>query len=160
MTEIVTLLQERAIDAGWSACPRRPRLSGSGTRSGDLADLDIAYPFTGLVVRRSWAEANRDLLVRFLIAEMDAVAALKADKALALRVLQGFLEVEDTSALSDDYDSYARYFREALNPSIPPMRTALEELAPGNRGGRRRSGQLHRRHYAEAATARRQAAGR
>src|SRR5215217_3205566 len=61
--------------------------------AGSLANLDIGYPFTGLIVRRSWAEANRKPLVCFLIGEMDAVAALKADKAPATRVLPGFLEM-------------------------------------------------------------------
>jgi hypothetical protein len=113
------------------------------------------------VVRRSWAEANRDLLVRFLIGQMDAVAALKADKALALRVAQGFLDVEDTAALADDYDSYARYFREALDPSIPPIRTALDELAPGNPAAASADpASFIDASYAAAATARRQAAPR
>jgi ABC-type nitrate/sulfonate/bicarbonate transport system substrate-binding protein len=162
MTEIVTLLQERAIDAGVVSLSTTTQAKRLGyAELVNLANLDIAYPFTGLVVRRSWAEANRDLLVRFLIGEMDAVEALKVDKALALRVLQGFLEVEDTGALSDDYDSYARYFREALDPSIPPMRTALDELAPGNPAAAAADpASFIDASYAAAATARRQAAAR
>jgi NitT/TauT family transport system substrate-binding protein len=162
MAEIVTLLQERAIDAGVVSLSTTTQAKRLGyAELVNLADLDIAYPFTGLVVRRSWAEANRDLLVRFLIGPMDAVAALKADKALALRVAQGFLDVEDTAALADDYDSYARYFREALDPSIPPIRTALDELAPGNPAAASADpASFIDASYAAAATARRQAAPR
>jgi ABC-type nitrate/sulfonate/bicarbonate transport system substrate-binding protein len=135
MAEIVTLLGERAIDAGVMSFPTTTQAKRLGyVELVNLADLDVPYPFTGLVVRRSWAEANRDLLVRFLVGYMDAIAAFKADKPLAVRVLQDLLKEADTELLAEDYDGYARYFREVLSPSVPPMRTALEELAPGNPG--------------------------
>ena len=63
MVEIVTLLQERAIDTGVVSLSTTSQAKRLGyVELVNLADLDIAYPFTGLVVRRSWAEANRDLL--------------------------------------------------------------------------------------------------
>jgi ABC-type nitrate/sulfonate/bicarbonate transport system substrate-binding protein len=133
MAEIVTLLQEQVVDAGVTSFPTTTEAKRLGyAEMVNLADLDIPYPFTGLAVRQSWANANRDLVVRFLAGFMDATAAIKRDRALAVRASASLLQSTDFDLLADDYDGYARYFREVPTPSARTVKAGLDEIATTN----------------------------
>ena len=131
MAEIVTLLQENLVEAGFTSSPGTTQARRMGlVELVNLADLDFPYPYTGLTMRQSWAQGNRDLATRFVAGFMDATAAIKSDKALAVRVVSTMLNTTDTDLLADDYDSYVRYLREVPTPSARTVKAALDELAP------------------------------
>ncbi|HZR97856.1 MAG TPA: ABC transporter substrate-binding protein [Chloroflexota bacterium] len=133
MAEIVTLLQERVVDGGVTSFPTTTEAKRLGyAEIVSFADLDLPYPFTGLAVRQSWATANRDVAVRVMAAFMEATAALKADKALAVRVASRLLDSTDTELLSDDYDGYSKYFRDVPLPSARTVKAGLDEIAQTN----------------------------
>jgi ABC-type nitrate/sulfonate/bicarbonate transport system substrate-binding protein len=133
MAEIVTLLQERVVDGGVTSFPTTTEAKRLGYGEVvNFADLDLAYPFTGLAVRQSWAAANRDVAVRVLAAFMEATAALKRDKALAVRLAGRLLDSADVDLMGDDYDGYAKYFREVPLPSARTVKAGLDEIAQTN----------------------------
>jgi ABC-type nitrate/sulfonate/bicarbonate transport system substrate-binding protein len=133
MAEIVTLLQENLVEAGFTSSPGTTQAKRMGlSELINLAEHDFPYPFTGLAMRHSWAQGNRDLAVRFIAGYMDATAALKRDKALAVRVVSTMLSDPDTGLLAEDYDAYVRYLRDLPTPTMPAVKAALDELAPGN----------------------------
>jgi NitT/TauT family transport system substrate-binding protein len=131
MAEIVTLLEGGLIESGFTSSPGTTQAKRMGlVELVNLAEMDFPYPFTGLAVRHSWAEGNRDLATRFVAGFMDATAALKTDKALAVRVVAQMLGASDTDLLADDYDHYVRYMRDMPTPSARTVKAALDELAP------------------------------
>lgn len=133
MAEIGTLLRDHLVDAGVTSFPVTTQLKRLGfTELVNLGDLDFPYPHTGLAIRRSWAEANRDLAVRVLLGVMDATVAVKSDRALAVRAVSTLLDSSDTELLAADYDGYVKYLREVPTPGVRAARAALEELAPNN----------------------------
>jgi ABC-type nitrate/sulfonate/bicarbonate transport system substrate-binding protein len=133
MAEIVTLLQERVVDGGVTSYPTTTEAKRLGYADlVNFADLDLAYPFTGLAVRQSWATANRDVAVRVMAAFMEATAAIKRDKALAVRVAGRLLDSTDLELLSDDYDGYSKYMREVPLPTVRTVKAGLDEIAQTN----------------------------
>jgi ABC-type nitrate/sulfonate/bicarbonate transport system substrate-binding protein len=133
MAEIVTLLHERVVDGGVTSYPTTTEAKRLGyPELVNFADWDLPYPFTGLAVRQSWANANRDLAVRVMAAFMDATAALKADKALAVRVASRLLDSTDLDLLGDDYDGYSPYMRDVPLPSARTVKAGLDEIAQTN----------------------------
>ena len=135
MAEIVTLLQERVVDGGVTSYPTTTEARRLGyTEIVNFADLDLAYPFTGLAVRQSWAAANRDVAERVMAGFMDATVALKRDKALAVRVAGRLLDTTDVELLGDDYDGYSKYMREVPLPSTRTVKAGLDEIAQTNPG--------------------------
>lgn len=133
MAEIGTLLRDHLVDAGVTSFPVTTQLKRLGfTELVNLGDLDFPYPHTGLAMRRSWAEVHRDLAVRVLRGLMDATAAVKRDRALAVRAVSALLDSSDTELLAADYDGYVKYLREVPTPGVRAARAALDELAPNN----------------------------
>jgi ABC-type nitrate/sulfonate/bicarbonate transport system substrate-binding protein len=133
MAEIVTLLQERVVDGGVTSYPTTTEAKRLGYGEVvNFADLDLPYPFTGLAVRQSWATANRDVAVRVMAAFMETTAALKRDKALAVRVAGRLLDSTDHELLSDDYDGYSKDMREVPLPTARTVKAGLDEIALTN----------------------------
>lgn len=98
----------------------------------DIARLRIPASLA-LTGQRTWINANRDTVQRYVAALMDAVAREKRDKPYTVQILKDYLKVDDPQALSDAYDYYAR----EVTPSVPlptaaQCRQVIDSLASTN----------------------------
>jgi NitT/TauT family transport system substrate-binding protein len=90
----------------------------------DLAKLRIPAALT-VSARRSWVNAHRDVVQRYIDALCEGIALEKRDKAYAISVISEYLKIDDQQLVAATYDFYAK---EVL-PSVPYVR--VEQLKSG-----------------------------
>ncbi len=96
-----------AVYAGPGHPPDTVRLLAAGFKPiADLAKEKLPATDNCNVVLRSYLNANRDVVQRYVDAEIEAMALAKKDKATTLRVLGKLLRLDDQAALSQTYDFY------------------------------------------------------
>ncbi len=96
-----------AVYAGPGHPPDTVKLLAAGFKPiVDLAKDRLPATDNCTVVLRSYLNANRDVVQRYIDAEVEAIALAKKDKATALKVLGKLLRLDDQAALSQTYDFY------------------------------------------------------
>ena len=99
------MFQKRQIDAAWTVEPWVSRLEqeGSGTVFMEEKRLwsDGKYVTALLVVRREFLAAHRELVVRLLIAHVEATLAINGGKDAAVPVLAAEIRRETANALPE-----------------------------------------------------------
>jgi ABC-type nitrate/sulfonate/bicarbonate transport system substrate-binding protein len=99
----------------------------------DLAALKLPTANTSLVVQRSWLEANRPILQRYVDGLVEASARLKKDKPGATAVLKNYFKSDDDAAMSASYDFFAGEVIPALPyPRPEHLKDAVEQLGATN----------------------------
>jgi len=96
----------------------------------NMAKLGIPYPQEGVVVSRAYISKNRQAVLSFLKAYVEAIRDIKADKGLAVSVMAKHLKMDpskDKDALEDAYDDIiAEQTIDVPRPSLPAIKAALE----------------------------------
>jgi NitT/TauT family transport system substrate-binding protein len=72
----------------------------------DLAKEKIPATDNCTIVRRSFLNANRQVVQNYIDAEIEAIAMAKKDKAATVKILGKLLQLEDQEALGQAYDFY------------------------------------------------------
>ena len=72
----------------------------------DLASQKVPAVENCTIVTKKWATANKDVLQKYVDSLVQAIVAMKKDKAGTLPVMQKLLNVTDQDALSQTYDYY------------------------------------------------------
>jgi NitT/TauT family transport system substrate-binding protein len=96
-SERVVALQSRAIDAGLMAQPQDFQMEDAGFRLlGLTTDYLPPYAIGGIAVRRDWADAHEDVVVRYLRANIRALHWLydRANRAEALAILEQYTKTQ------------------------------------------------------------------
>ncbi len=129
-------LEKGGIDAAVLTIPSSFIAIDKGYRVlADFADLGIYYLHSMLSVRRSFLEANRDLVTRFIKGFVEGIAYFLKNKKESLAVLQKKLRSgpEAEKNLEAAYDLLAaKQYEKAPYPSIAGVKTNLEFLAKEN----------------------------
>jgi NitT/TauT family transport system substrate-binding protein len=81
----------------------------------DFADLNVAYPTSAVIARRSWVAQNRATVQKYVDSIVEAIAREKKDKPYTMSVMRKNLGITDEQALSKIYD----YFTQRAVPSQP-----------------------------------------
>jgi ABC-type nitrate/sulfonate/bicarbonate transport system substrate-binding protein len=81
----------------------------------DFADLNVAYPTSALVARRSWVAQNRATTQKYVDSIVGAIAREKKDKPYTISIMRKYLGLTDDQTLSEIYD----YFTQRAVPSQP-----------------------------------------
>ena len=81
----------------------------------DFADLNVAYPTSAVIARRSWVAQNRAKVQKYVDSIVEAIAREKKDKPYTMSVMRKNLGITDEQALSKIYD----YFTQRAVPSQP-----------------------------------------
>jgi ABC-type nitrate/sulfonate/bicarbonate transport system substrate-binding protein len=87
----------------------------------DFADLNVAYPTSALVARRSWVNQNRATAQKYVDSIVEAIAREKKDKPYTISIMRKNLGITDEQALSEIYD----YFTRRAVPSQPVPRPEI-----------------------------------
>jgi NitT/TauT family transport system substrate-binding protein len=123
-----------AIDAGVAQPPEQLALQDQGFHIiYDLAAEKVPAAGGAVLVQRSWLNANRDVAQRYIDALVDAAARARQDRALAISVLQKYLNTDDQRALAATYD----FFVGSVIPVYPVVNAAqfadsIDQLVPNN----------------------------
>ena len=72
----------------------------------DMSRMHIPYPSIGVVSSRGYIAKNRDTVIRFLQAYLEAIRDLKKEKERTVRVLAKYLKMDLESNREVLYDTY------------------------------------------------------
>ncbi|HEY8861475.1 MAG TPA: ABC transporter substrate-binding protein [Candidatus Limnocylindria bacterium] len=83
----------------------------------DLASQKVPAVENCTIVTKKWATDHKDLMQKYVDSLIQAIVAMKKDKAGTLPVMQKLLNVTDQDALSQTYD----YYVTAIFPTYPEV---------------------------------------
>jgi NitT/TauT family transport system substrate-binding protein len=99
----------------------------------DLAALKLPAANTSVVAQRTWLNANREVVQRYLDSLIDAVSRLKKDKPRAVSILKKYFQSEDDAAMSASYDFFANEVLPVLPyPKPEQFKDGQEQLGSTN----------------------------
>lgn len=129
--EEVLALQNKAVDAVILSEP----FATAATRTGasvlaDLSQLGVKYTMHGFGTRKSFIQANRDVVIRFMKAYLEGIYVFKTNKDVALNVLKKYTRMDDLSLVQTSYDEMSqRLIRRVPYPDREGIQTIIDQLA-------------------------------
>jgi ABC-type nitrate/sulfonate/bicarbonate transport system substrate-binding protein len=87
----------------------------------------------GIVAKRSWVDANRDVMQRFMDSIMQAKPREKADKAATLPLIKKWLKDDDPAKADFSYEYFVNgVIPDAPYPTPANFKDAIDVLAAQN----------------------------
>lgn len=131
---IVAALQGNRVQAGILSHPSIGRAKKLGHHTIlDIASLGIPYASTGMTTRGRLIREDPDLVRRYMMAQVEAIARAKRDKNLAMSVMGKYLRITDPELLSETYEIYVqKHLLKVPLPTVDALKPVLEELAARN----------------------------
>ena len=129
--EEVLALQNKAVDAVILSEP----FATAATRAGasvlaDLSQLGVKYTMHGFGTRKSFIQANRDVVIRFMKAYLEGIYVFKTNREVALNVLKKYTRMDDLSLVQTSYDEMSqRLIRRVPYPDREGIQTIIDQLA-------------------------------
>ena len=129
--EEVMALQNKAVDAvilsePFATVATRARASVLA----DLSQLGVPYTMHGFGARKSFIQANRDVVIRFMKAYLEGIYVFKTKKNVALNVLKKYTRLDDLSLVQVAYDEMSqRLIRRVPYPDREGIQTIIDQLA-------------------------------
>ena len=123
-----------SIDAGVDDPPEDLELVKAGlTAIVDLAGQKLPAANTGVIMQRTYLNANKDVVQAYIDSLTIARAKMKADKQGSMDILAKYFKITDTTALSAAYDFFMTEVTSAyLFPDTTQFKDAVEILGKGN----------------------------
>jgi ABC-type nitrate/sulfonate/bicarbonate transport system substrate-binding protein len=134
--EAVAALARGAIDGAVLSPPHTFRMAKEGFRElitpADLRALGSGFLTQGIVARRSYATASRDVVLRLIKATMEAIRYATANEASTKRLIGKYLGVSDAELLRRSYQYVIESF--VKEPFVPEstMRSMAQRMAQLN----------------------------
>ena len=134
MESIVPAMQGNRVQGGILSYPAIGRAKKLGYRELlEVASLNFPYASTGISTRGEVIRKEPDLVRKYMMAQVEAIARMKRDRPFTIGVMSKFLRVNDQEQLAEAYEIYAgKYLQRAPLPTIESIRPVLEELEPRN----------------------------
>ena len=134
MESMVTALQSNRIQAGILSYPAITQALKLGHRTLlEVASLGIPYAFTGMTTRGRLIRDDADLVRRYMMAQVEAIARAKRDKNFALKVMGKYLRTANPAALAESYDiDVQKYMLRVPLTTVEAMKSVLDDLATRN----------------------------
>jgi NitT/TauT family transport system substrate-binding protein len=99
----------------------------------DISALGIPYASTGMTTRGRIIREDPDLVRRYMMAQVEAIARAKRDKNLAMTVMGKYLRTSNSASLSDAYEiDVQKYMLKVPLTTADAVRSVLEDLATRN----------------------------
>ena len=134
MESMVPALQANRIQAGILSYPAITQAKKLGHHVLlDVASLGMPYAFTGMTTRGRTIREDPDLVRRYMMAQVEAIARAKRDKNMAMVVMGKYLRTTNPASLSDAYEiDVQKYMLKVPLPTVEAVRSVLEDLATRN----------------------------
>ena len=131
MESMVAALQSNRIQAGILSYPAITQALKLGHRTLlEVASLGIPYAFTGMTTRGRLIRDDADLVRRYMMAQVEAIARAKRDKNFALKVMGKYLRTANPAALAESYDiDVQKYMLRVPLTTVEAMKSVLDDLA-------------------------------
>ncbi len=129
--EEVLALQNKAVDAAILSEPFATVAKRAGAAVlADLSKLGVSYTMHGFGARKSFIQANRDLVIRFMKAYLEGIYVFKTNKEVAMNVLKKYTRLDDLSLVQTSYDEMSqRLIRRVPYPDREGIQTIIDQLA-------------------------------
>lgn len=131
MESMVAALQANRIQAGILSYPAITQALKLGHHLLlDVPSLGIPYAFTGMTTRGRLIKDDPDLVRRYMMAQTEAIARAKRDKALTLSVMSKYLRTTNSASLAESYDiDVQKYMLRVPLTTADAMKSVLDDLA-------------------------------
>ncbi|MBI4317781.1 MAG: ABC transporter substrate-binding protein [Chloroflexi bacterium] len=104
-TETLAALQAGGIQGGVFSIPHTLTAKKQGMRElVDITSLGIPYTQTSVVTRKDYLSKNRETIMSFLMATIEAIAVAKRDKEFTVKVIGKYSNIQDREVLEETYD--------------------------------------------------------
>jgi ABC-type nitrate/sulfonate/bicarbonate transport system substrate-binding protein len=136
LAEAMAGLSRGSVDGAVVSPPHTFTLIKLGFRElvspGDLRKLGIGFLTNGMVARRSYAQANRDIVLRMIRTTAEGTKLMTTNEALTKKLISKYLHIDDPELLQQSYLYVKENF--AREPFVPPeaMQWMAQQLAQMN----------------------------
>ena len=134
MPDIAVAIAQKTVDGGMISFPTSVHAEKLNLKTLiDFAESGFESPASTVVVSRRYANANRDIVLRFLKAYIEGTKRLLTDRELGIRALRRYGGVTDRDMLATTYDLFtSRYIKKI--PKINPkgVENSLSLIAENN----------------------------
>lgn len=90
---------------------------------------EVDYPWSEIATTRSQIKQDRDLVMRYMRAHLEAIARFKQEPELAKKVIKKMLRLDDDTLAQESWELFAKYRIAAPYPNIKGMKTSYEYVA-------------------------------
>src|SRR6185369_5272539 len=90
---------------------------------------EIEYPWIEITTRRSIVQKDREMVMNYMKAYMEATALFKRDREFSKKVIKKVLRLDNEKLLNESYDIFAKAFLTAPYPNTVGMKTSFEYIA-------------------------------
>src|SRR6476620_9211977 len=90
---------------------------------------EIDYPWIEITTRRSIIQKDREMVMNYMKAYMEATALFKRDREFSKKVIKKVLRLDDEHLLNESYDIFAKAFLQTPYPNTLGMKTSFEYIA-------------------------------
>lgn len=98
----------------------------------DLAERDIDYQMTALVVRNDFLKSHGEALRRFMRAYLEGIRYYKTHRDEAIKKTMEALRTDDRPLAETDYNTRSRALPDDGKPTLKGLQLAIDELAKEN----------------------------
>ncbi len=130
MESMVPTLQANRIQAGILSYPAITQAKKLGHHVLlDVASLGLPYAFTGMTTRGRIIREEPDLVRRYMMAQVEAIARAKRDKELALKVMGKYLRTSNSASLAEAYETdVQKYMLKVPLTTAAAVKSVLDDL--------------------------------
>lgn len=134
MPDIATAVSQKTVDGGVISFPTSVHAEKLGIKTlFDFAESGFDLPATTVVVSRRYADANRDVVLKFLKAYIEGTQRLFADRELGIRALRKYGGISDRELLATTYDLFtSRYIKKIPTLNRKGVENSLSLIAESN----------------------------
>jgi len=90
---------------------------------------EIDYPWIEITTRRSIIQKDRELVMNYVKAHLEATALFKRDREFGKKVIKKTLRLDNEELINESYDLFAKAFLPAPYPNTVGMKTSFEYVA-------------------------------
>ena len=90
---------------------------------------DVDYPWSEIATTRTQIKQDRDLVMRYMRAQIEGIARFKQEPELAKKVIKKMLRLDDDSLAQESWELFAKHRIAAPYPNIKGMKTSYEYVA-------------------------------
>jgi NitT/TauT family transport system substrate-binding protein len=136
LAETMAGLSKGSVDGSMVSPPHNFTLLKQGFRElispRDLRKLGVGFITNGVVARRSYASANRDIAVGIIKATAEGTKLMTTNESLTKKLISKYLYVDDPELLQQSYLYVVENF--AREPAVPPdaLQWMAQQLAQMN----------------------------
>lgn len=90
---------------------------------------EIDYPWIEITTRRSIIQKDREMVMNYMKAHLEATALFKRDREFGKKVIKKTLRLDNEELANESYDLFAKAFLPVPYPNTAGMKTSFEYVA-------------------------------